>query len=357
MFNGSLTQDTGSRRDRILVSEKQWSSRGTPARIGLRRRLLPGAALVTVLALWIPAPDARADQATTWLARAAEAARTLTYAGTIEFQYGGRVETSRLLHLNDNGTEFEKLVNLDGPAREVIRSDGEVRCYYPDAKIVRIEPRTFRNVFPSLSTQQQLALAQFYRFRMAEVARVAGLEAQAYVLEPRDGQRYGHKFWADRATGLLLKARLLNEKNEIVEQVAFIDIAIGARIDRDMVKPSWASTPPDWQERQGSSGDVVVTDTGWVVTRLPPGFFKLIEGFRSWRGKRETVAHLAFSDGLVAISVFVEPLAASPRHSAGPQRQGGLNVYALKLDDHLVTVLGEAPATTVRQIAQSVVRR
>ena len=102
-------------------------------------------------------------------------AKSLNYVGTIVFQYGGRVETSRLVHLNDSGTELEKLVNLDGPAREVIRSHGEVRCYYPDAKIVRIEPRTFRNVFPSLSREQQQALTQFYEFRKAEVARVAGL--------------------------------------------------------------------------------------------------------------------------------------------------------------------------------------
>ena len=94
-------------------------------------------------------------------------------------------------------SEFEKLVNLDGPAREVIRSNGEVRCYYPDAKVVRVEPRTFRNAFPSLSPQQQAALADYYDFRMAERGRVAGIETQAWVFEPKDGLRYGHKFWAD----------------------------------------------------------------------------------------------------------------------------------------------------------------
>jgi negative regulator of sigma E activity len=38
-------------------------------------------------------------------------------------------------------------------------------------------------------------------------------------------------------------------------------------------------------------------------------------------------------------------------------QQGGLNVYSVKQDDHLVTVLGEAPVATVRQIGNSVVRR
>lgn len=310
-----------------------------------------------MLAAWGHAPAVRAEDAGAWLARAAQAARSLNYVGTIVFQYGGRVETSRLVHLNDGGTEFEKLVNLDGPAREVIRSHGEVRCYYPDAKIVRIEPRTFRNVFPSLSAEQQQALSKYYEFRKAESGRVAGLEAEAYVLQPRDGLRYGHKFWADRASGLLLKARLVNERGDVVEQFAFTDLTIGATIDPETVKPSWPTTPADWQVRQGSPGVAVPHDTGWVVTRVPPGFVKTMEGFRKLRGRRDAVAHLVFSDGLVAISVFVEPLAPAPGHAAGTMRQGAMNVYALKLDDHLVTVLGEVPAITVRQVAQSVARR
>ena len=195
------------------------------------RVLPPLAALVWFGASLAFAPLARSEDAAAWLARAAAAARSHNYVGTIVFQHGGRVETSRLTHLVEGGTEHEKLVNLDGPAREVIRSAGEVRCYYPDAKIVRIEPRTFRNVFPSLSPQQQQALAQYYDFRKAEVGRVAGLEAQAYVFEPKDGMRFGHKFWADRATGLLLKALLINEKGEVVEQFAFTDIKVGATID------------------------------------------------------------------------------------------------------------------------------
>jgi sigma-E factor negative regulatory protein RseB len=160
-----------------------------------------------------------------------------------------------------------------------------------------------------------------------------------------------------RDTGLLLKARLINEKGETVEQFAFTDIAIGVRVERDQVKPSWPGTPPDWQLKEGSAGDAVAQDTGWAVTRLPPGFVKVTEGFRTLRGKRDPVAHLVFSDGLVAVSVFVESIAGMPGQALGTMRQGGLNVYSMKVDDHFVTVLGEAPAATVRQIALSVARR
>jgi sigma-E factor negative regulatory protein RseB len=114
-----------------------------PRKSRIACRIVPA---VFVLAL--VASNARAGDAMAWLTRAAQAARELNYTGTIVYQIGSRVESSRITHLFDGGREYAKLVNLDGPAREVVRSQGEVRCYYPDAKLVRVEPGTFRNVFP-----------------------------------------------------------------------------------------------------------------------------------------------------------------------------------------------------------------
>ncbi len=316
-----------------------------------RRRLASA-----VFFLAFVASAARADDAMQWLTRAAQAARELNYIGTILYQIGPRVETSHITHLNDSGREFEKLVNLDGPARELIRTHGEVRCYYPDAKLVRVEPRTFRNVFPSLSPQQQQSLSRFYDFRVIGDDRVSGRPVQVVVFQPRDDLRYGHRFWSDAETGLLLKARLLNEKEEGIEQFAFTDISINAPVDRSMVAPSWPVIPKDWRVLEGVSGDVVRQATGWVVTRVPAGFEKIMEGFRKLRGGGERVAHLVFSDGLVSVSVFVEPQDA-PSAPIGFVHQGGLNVYSVRHDDHVITVMGETPSATVRQIANSVERR
>ena len=321
-----------------------------------RSRLIPGRLAPAVFVLALVASGARADDAMQWLSRAAQAARHLDYAGTIVYQIGPRVESSRITHLNDDGHEFSKLVNLDGPAREVVRSDGELRCYYPDAKLMRIEPGTFRNVFPSLLPEQQQSLSRYYDFRVLGEDRVGGRPVQVVVFDPKDGLRYGHRFWSDARTGLLLKARVVNEHGDGIEQFAFSDLTINAAIDRAMVAPSWPTVPPDWEVLQNAAGDVVPQDTGWVVTRVPPGFAKIMEGYRKLRGRRERVAHLVFSDGLVSISVFVEPLMASSS-PAGVLRQGGLNVYSLKQDDYLITVMGETPGATVRQIAHSVMHR
>src|SRR5271170_7731709 len=121
------------------------------------------AALGVAAMLWLS--NAAADDAADWLQHAATAARQLTYAGTLLYQHDGRVETSRVVHMIDAHGEHEKLFNLDGPAREVIRNNDEVRYYCPDAKIIRIEPRTYRNAFPSLLPQQLDTLTEYYNFR------------------------------------------------------------------------------------------------------------------------------------------------------------------------------------------------
>jgi len=319
-------------------------------------RVLAGRFVPAVFALALVATNASADSAMDWLARASQAARRLDYVGTIVYQIGPRVESSRITHLFEGDREFAKLVNLDGPAREVVRSDDEVKCYYPDAKLVRVEPGTFRNVFPSLSPEQQQSLSRYYAFRVVGEDRVGGRPVQVVVFEPKDGLRYGHRFWSDGATGLLLKARVLNERDEPIEQFAFSDLTINARIDHAMVEPSWSVVPPDWKVLESPAGEVTPESTGWMVARMPPGFEKIMEGFRKLRGRRERVAHLVYSDGLVSVSVFIEPLDKGPA-PGGFLQKGGLNVYSLRQDDYLITVMGETPGATVRQIAHSVVHR
>lgn len=314
------------------------------------------AAIAAVGAALTVAPSALAQDAKGVLTRAAEAARTLSYAGTIVYQRGFTIESSRIVHVNDGGEEHERLVNLDGPAREVIRAKGEVRCYYPDAKVVRIEPRTFRNAFPAISPQQLASLTQHYDARPGEGGRVAGIDAQSWRFAPKDGLRYGHEFWIDPTTGMLLKARTLNERGESVEQFAFSDLAVGTRVDRDAARPTYSELPAGWREKETKLGAKEIADTGWVVTRVPAGFVKIMEGHRSLRNREDAFSQIVFSDGLVAISVFIERRGGQQR-GFGRARMGGINQYSVKRDEYVITALGEVPAEAVQMMANSVTRR
>jgi sigma-E factor negative regulatory protein RseB len=180
---------------------------------------------------------------------------------------------------------------------------------------------------------------------------------QIEELRPADLEAWHRHVTAQHSPrGLPLKARTINERGDIVEQFAFTDLTIGAKIEPDSMRPTYVGTTPGWRMQRSPPGDIETQDTGWTVGRLPSGFAKVTEGYRTLRDRQDPVAHLVFSDGLTSVSVFIEKSGATPR-SLGPAQQGGISVYVRPLDDRIVTVLGEVPAVTVRQIANSVARR
>lgn len=319
------------------------------------RRLL----LVTVAVLGFAAGPAIAvrladEKALEILENIARAARELSYVGTFVYQHGDHVETSRIVHFVDDSGELEKLESLDGPRREIIRNNDEVLCYYPDAKVVRSEKRVARRTFPALLPDQLSALTDYYEIRKGEVERIAGHDAQALVLQPKDGMRYGHKLWADIESGLLLKARMVNERHHAVEQFTFTQLSIGAGVTRDMVKPSYNVSYPEWRLDRFASNRLSAVDSGWIVSQFPAGFRKIMEMQRSKQGSSAPIVHLVYSDGMAAVSVFIESAAGRDGIQEGLSQQGAINIYIRTVDDQVITVLGEAPAATVMQIGNSV---
>ncbi|HET6756050.1 MAG TPA: MucB/RseB C-terminal domain-containing protein [Burkholderiales bacterium] len=300
----------------------------------------------------IPAANAETQTAPLeLLKKIASAARDLNYAGTFVYQHGNQVETSRITHSSDQSGDYAKLEALDGPPREIIRSNDEIRCYLPESKTVKIETRKFDKSFPALLPEGFLRVTEHYNLTRGPINRVAGHTCQVLVLEPKDNLRYGRTFCAETETGLLLKARTLNEKEELVEQIAFTHLIIGA-VDREMLKSKYAGE--QWKVDHTASPVLASKETGWAVKSQPAGFKKIMEMRRHMAGKTEPVSHLVFSDGLAAVSVFIEPVPKGKIVNQSSLQQGAINVHTRAAGEHMITVLGEAPAATVMQIASSV---
>ena len=313
-------------------------------------RLLPSLLLLQFWATAALAETLQETEALAWLQKIAAAARQLNYSGTFIYQHGDHVESSRITHFVDRSGEYEKLETLDGPKREIFRNEDQIITFDSEHRVIKRERRTRRNSFPALLPDQLAHLTEHYSLRKGELERIAGCDAQALLLEPRDGFRYGHKLWADASTGLLLKARMFDEKGHVVEQSVFTQLLIGAAV----VRPDPAPPAPDGWREAPSADSAAPADTGWVVKDQPAGFRKIIEMKRFKAGSQTPVAHLVYSDGLAAVSVFIEPLPSTRKVPEGPTRQGAVNIYTRPLSDQLVTVLGEAPAVTVKQMAISV---
>jgi sigma-E factor negative regulatory protein RseB len=314
--------------------------------------------------LYISASNAQAQaensaDAMQWLQRIYSAADTLSYTGTFIYQHGEQMETSRITRIVDSSGVHERIETLDGPPREIVRHNEEVKCYFPQALKIKIDSQRETKPFPAVRGDQLKDIAEHYHVRKGEVTRIAGYDCQALVLEPKDTMRYGHKLWADVNTGMLVKSKTFNDKRELVEQFVFTQLQIGGNIDKDLVKSRFAEAGRSWRVEKSGVAPADLSKNGWSLRpgALPPGYKKIAE-LRRNMGETLNVGHIVVSDGLAAVSVFIE--AQGDRNAnaqPGALKRGALNVFMRKVDTHLVTAVGEAPADSVRSIANAVEHR
>lgn len=286
---------------------------------------------------------------TGWLQTLAFAAHKTEFSGTFVYQHGSHVETSRIAHLLDAKGEHEHIESLDGPHREVYRDNGQVWCVLGEHQSVRVEKSANRRSFPDLLPEQLTSLRENYQIHEAERSRVAGFEAQAIIFKPRDGLRYTHKMWAHLDSGLLLKSIMLDERGAPVEQYAFTQLSVGKNLDRTWLAS--VNTPPEVSQPKPAL--TVLGNTGWRVDAIPAGFKKLTEIRRPLRDRKQPVIQQVYSDGLAGVSVFIEP-ERRPDEVGGLTSHGAINIVSRSMDGFRVTVVGEVPARTVIQIADSV---
>lgn len=296
-----------------------------------------------------------------WLRRIQAAAQKLNYSGTFVYQQGSHVRTSRITHVLDGKNELEKLEILDGKPREYIRNNDEVVYYVPEARMLMVEKRVAQEMFPAILGSNPADLADYYNIRNDDVGRVAGFDCQMVMLEPKDRMRYGYKLWAEKSSGLLLRAQTLNENGEVVEQIAFTQIAIG-NINRSRVKSSFANTV-GWRVENSVMSQASVS--GWTVKSIPPGFKKVRELKRvvsdtpgtstasaNAHARQREITQLVFSDGLAAISVFIEP--GTQSRTEGSIQQGAMNIVGKRQGDYWLTIVGEVPSAAIKQVANSI---
>lgn len=286
-----------------------------------------------------------------WLKTVAFAAHQTDYSGVFVYQYDNRVETSRITHVVEADSEYEKLESLDGPKREIIRHHGQVWCYI-NHKMVQVGSQQGRSRFPSLLPEQLSALSANYQAKEVGTERVAGYNTQAILFRPKDNLRYAHKIWVHTDSGLLLKAAVLGDKNQLIEQYAFTQLQIGGNIDRSWIGVQDPAGRGARLSPETAKGTAV--NSGWVVDALPAGFRKTREILRPMHGKHAPVTQIVFSDGLSAISIFIEPNDKDDGDVDGLSSRGAVNLHHKVMDGNLITVVGEVPPRTVMQVLESV---
>lgn len=323
-------------------------------------RLVGLCAVLCVQPVWSQAGP-RQQEALQWLQRVAMAAQNLNYSGTFVYRNGSQSETSRIVHFSSEGRQQEKLEVLDGSPREVIRENDEIKCYLPESRVMIIEQRSARRTFPALLPASLAGLGENYDVQKVGTARIAGFDSQIVRLDPRDAWRYGHQFWVERETGLLLKAEMFDVQGEVLESLAFTELHIGQPVDPDALKSRHAgSAEGGWQVRQAKAREL--RDSGqWLFRADLPGFRRqaaMQRNISGGEGTEERVAlHWVFSDGLAALSVFISPLRGNETVDDTIQTSGAMSVLKRVIDGHLVVVIGDVPPASIRHFADGIGRK
>lgn len=308
-------------------------------------------ALVVLLTGPVPAA-ADEEEAAAWLERLGPALNMTSYRGVFVYARGDRVHSMQIAHRYNDGVVEERLVLQDGGSGEIVRKGMNVVCVLPERGRIKLDQVIPSGPFAESFTSQLVPVSRWYRAEMKGEDRVAGYDVVTVALRAKDPYRYSHRLWLEKSTGLLLKSHVRNAEGEVLEHFQFTSLQIGENIpDSEFEIRTRGREISRTLEGSAPQASTVQRMDGWQLGWRPDGFVPAAAP-RSGKGKA-----VAFSDGLAAFSVFVEP-AGAVNMPTGASRIGATTVYMRKVWDEgrafLVTVVGELPPQTARQVAESV---
>jgi sigma-E factor negative regulatory protein RseB len=311
--------------------------------------------LLVVLPFTVSAGSVSSDQVAEWLKRLSYASKNLNYEGVFVYRHGDRLESVQIIHKADSKGEHERIVSLNGVAREVIRENDKVTCILPDSKdvVVSSKPSGARlPVFPSDID----GLAEHYDFVFEGHGRIAGRPVRQIAIRPKDKYRYGYRLWLDDAFELLLRSDLLDNEGNAVEQVMFTDIKLVESIDENRLLPNISGKEYNWVtgDDKHAKYDHADEGKGWNAVNVPAGFYLKHKNVHRMPENPRAVNHLLYSDGLASVSVYIEAYDDSADVLKGASRMGAVNAFGNVVGKHHVTAVGEVPRATVELISSSV---
>ena len=212
-----------------------------------------------------------------------------------------------------------------------------------------------QRLFSSLLPATLGDLADYYTPGRESMARIAGITTVSVVLLPKDDLRYRHQFWIDPQSGLVLKAARFNEQGDVLESFVFTDLKIGGRFEREAGKIRRKTVSADWRVETVSTREALVDGGEWQFSDPLPGFKRVASMHRQIRTGVPEGRHYVFSDGLSAISVFIEPLAGRTVNTeSAAMPMGAVNVYKRVIGDFQLVVMGEVPPQAVRRLGDGI---
>ena len=330
------------------------------ATVALAASLWPVFSQAGPVAMPAPAATSGAD-ARAWIQRIHNAAGQRNYQGTLVVTSNGTVSSSRVAHYCEGRQTFERIDMLDGQPQQVYRHNDVVMTLWPSTKVARVEQREVVALFPAVISGNEDDLFDRYDLVPEGSERVAGLDAAVFLLRPRDNHRFAQRLWADKVSGLLLRADVLAADGHVLESVAFSEVTVGVKAQPDTVLAPMKRLD-GYRVVRGTPQRTALEAEGWRLRAPVAGYRQISCVNRSLEPAGEVVQREAqdvlqaiFSDGLTHVSIFIEPLRVE-RHRAGTAAVGATHTLMQPIGPYWVTVMGDVPMATLKQFAAALER-
>lgn len=305
-----------------------------------------------ITSAWAKSPDE-------WLLRMGQAFQQQNYDGTFIYMRGDELQSFRIIHRFGAGAEHERLIHLDGTARELIRNAEGVFVIQAESASTPADTTAPTTTFAQSFIREPQMLAQHYQLELLADERVTNRQSKRITIRPRDPDRYSYELWIDQDSGLLLRSLLKDLDGRILERFQFVTLKVADGIQLGDLTPM-VNGPVITLTLQPEAAHMAWKHSPeWMVGWVPNGFVSQRHPNNPPDDDQSKLIHSElFSDGLYAFSVFIEKADKDDPLLDGVRQRGATSAVTNRIQhldqDVMVTVVGEIPLETANRIAGSV---
>lgn len=297
-----------------------------------------------------------------WLRAMGVAQQELNYTGTLSYFNGDELTTLDYLHMVVDGEVHQQVTPLDGPSRKFIREGLNASLELDrDDELVQMRDKIEAGGISSTFNPRFDKLGETYSIKVGGTGRIANRSAVCISLSPKERDRYRIHLWIDKQTSILLRWDMRDHDNRPVSIWQFTEFEL---IEADSDRHSFAngSSPSvklDLQSNLVKKDHEEEDDVNWHLDWVPEGFELSGSSNQELAPGPESPRNVMYTDGMVAVSVFVEPAPKSHEGVAMESVSGSTVVVSHTIQDHtgrskLITVVGDLPKQTIWRIARGV---
>lgn len=290
------------------------------------------------------------DPAWAMLEKMQQSLSSTNYRGVFVYLSDQSLSSFKVFHLRHHKKYRERLVALTGDPHEV---------YIEKKKIFYLNPLAKQGlilIHSGYSSRHHtrfdvLKRQPYYQAIILGVHRVAGLRCDMVALKATDHWRYGRRYCLWTGNGFPLETEVVGNHGKILETMLFTSFKLIGNTDRDSVIPKLKDYRLQVIQIKASK-----RFPNLILKSLPPGYKLDSNRVRDIGLSKKPVHQMIFSDGMTVVSAFISPPLgkSDTADKAEYGQRGDLNIYRHIKAGRMITVMGVAPAKTIKKIYESI---